>query len=226
MDKIINVLLLVIIFVFDPLAIALVIAANFAFSQIRSKKEPSLEENIDGMRKVVETYDDLEDEIKEWEEASLTDYPDDLEWDDEYNETDLESKIDSLTYKHNSLIEYLSNIIEIPQNKEDMNLFNFFKKKPTPIIEETPTPIIESDTIQWDDYGNPEPIIEDKVNVEAPKLDINNDGSITYEDLIKVRATLADPNLPEYKKGYWKGIEERLVKKLETPNNDDTITIF
>ena len=107
-----------------------------------------------------------------------------------------------------------------------MNLFNFFKKKPTPIIEETPTPIIESDTIQWDDYGNPEPIIEDKVNVEAPKLDINNDGSITYEDLIKVRATLADPNLPEYKKGYWKGIEERLVKKLETPNNDDTITIF
>ena len=35
MDKIINILLLVIIFVFDPLAIALVIAANFAFEQIR-----------------------------------------------------------------------------------------------------------------------------------------------------------------------------------------------
>ena len=31
MDKIINILLLVIIFVFDPLAIALVVAANFAF---------------------------------------------------------------------------------------------------------------------------------------------------------------------------------------------------
>jgi hypothetical protein len=39
MDKIINVLLLIIIFVFDPLAIALVIAANFAFSQLRSKQE-------------------------------------------------------------------------------------------------------------------------------------------------------------------------------------------
>jgi hypothetical protein len=38
MDKIINVLLLIIIFVFDPLAIALVIAANFAFSQLRSKE--------------------------------------------------------------------------------------------------------------------------------------------------------------------------------------------
>ena len=33
MDRIINVLLLVIIFVFDPLAIALVVAANFAFEQ-------------------------------------------------------------------------------------------------------------------------------------------------------------------------------------------------
>jgi len=35
MDKIINLLLLVIIFVFDPLAIALVLAANFAFEKIK-----------------------------------------------------------------------------------------------------------------------------------------------------------------------------------------------
>jgi hypothetical protein len=35
MDEIVNVLLLIIIFVFDPLAIALVLAANFAFGQIR-----------------------------------------------------------------------------------------------------------------------------------------------------------------------------------------------
>ena len=38
MDKIINVLLLIIIFVFDPLAISLVIAANFAFAQAYPKK--------------------------------------------------------------------------------------------------------------------------------------------------------------------------------------------
>jgi hypothetical protein len=36
MDKIINVLLLIIIFVFDPLAIALVVAANFAFAKLRT----------------------------------------------------------------------------------------------------------------------------------------------------------------------------------------------
>jgi len=38
MDKIINVLLLIIIFVFDPLAISLVIAANFAFDRAKPKK--------------------------------------------------------------------------------------------------------------------------------------------------------------------------------------------
>lgn len=40
MDEIVNLLLLVIVFVFDPLAIALVIAANFAFSQLVKKKDP------------------------------------------------------------------------------------------------------------------------------------------------------------------------------------------
>ena len=39
MDKIINILLLVIVFVFDPLAIALVIAANFAFTQAFPEKK-------------------------------------------------------------------------------------------------------------------------------------------------------------------------------------------
>ena len=56
MDQIINYLLLIIIFVFDPLAIALVIAANFAFAKLRSKtrenlygeKVPVVEEDDDG----------------------------------------------------------------------------------------------------------------------------------------------------------------------------------
>jgi len=42
MDKIINILLLTIIFVFDPLAIALVVAANFAFEQLRSKPRKNI----------------------------------------------------------------------------------------------------------------------------------------------------------------------------------------
>jgi hypothetical protein len=42
MDRIINWLLLTIIFVFDPLAIALVIAANFAFEQSKNKNDMKL----------------------------------------------------------------------------------------------------------------------------------------------------------------------------------------
>jgi hypothetical protein len=67
MDKIINWLLLVIIFVFDPLAIALVIAANFAFSQIRKTNKSSLEENIESMKHITETYDDLIEEIENFQ---------------------------------------------------------------------------------------------------------------------------------------------------------------
>lgn len=48
MDKIINWFLLIIIFVFDPLAIALVIAANFAFNQLtlKSSIEPTIESKL------------------------------------------------------------------------------------------------------------------------------------------------------------------------------------
>ena len=42
MAKIINYLLLIIIFVFDPLAVALVIAANFSFNQLRPKTRENL----------------------------------------------------------------------------------------------------------------------------------------------------------------------------------------
>lgn len=80
MDRIINWYILVIIFVFDPLAIALVIAANFAFAQLIRRKETPLEENVENMRKVVNSYDDLQDELKEWEEASLTDLREDIYW--------------------------------------------------------------------------------------------------------------------------------------------------
>jgi Skp family chaperone for outer membrane proteins len=50
MDKIINILLLTIIFVFDPLAIALVVAANYAFEQLKVKRK----ENIYGEEVEVE----------------------------------------------------------------------------------------------------------------------------------------------------------------------------
>jgi len=65
MDKIINWLLLIIIFVFDPLAISLVIAANFAFAQAYPKKK--YKENLYG-----EYY---EDKFSEWSDLDDEGYP-------------------------------------------------------------------------------------------------------------------------------------------------------
>jgi len=97
MDKIINYLLLTIIFVFDPLAIALVIAANFAFAKLR----PKTRENIYGEKVVVEKKDNnwdstLNDELEEeddgmWIEEEKEDFngqfnADDLPPEDQNND--------------------------------------------------------------------------------------------------------------------------------------------
>ena len=100
MDEIINILLLIIIFVFDPLAISLVVTANFAFKQAYGKKEnddsyiepqvkpdkPDTEHHKGMTAKAAygnanadtpDDFLDLEVEDQEsWEEASLTDLQD------------------------------------------------------------------------------------------------------------------------------------------------------
>ena len=67
MDKIINYLLLTIIFVFDPLAIALVVAANFAFGKLKPETEEDdfldLEETLNDGLKDLEDWDYGLDEI-------------------------------------------------------------------------------------------------------------------------------------------------------------------
>ena len=80
MDRIINYLLLTIIFVFDPLAIALVVAANFAFEKLR----PKTKENIYGEKEVVEddgmwTEKEMEDFNKQFNADDLLPYEDDME---------------------------------------------------------------------------------------------------------------------------------------------------
>jgi len=71
MDKIINYLLLIIIFVFDPLAIALVIAANFAFEQLGNKYkeniygEKVLNDPIEEKQEILETPVELYSNIDE-----------------------------------------------------------------------------------------------------------------------------------------------------------------
>ena len=72
MDKIINILLLVIIFVFDPLAISLVIAANFAFDIANRKNlygEPESQRDF---------FSDLDEEEDSWDDETWEDEEEDV----------------------------------------------------------------------------------------------------------------------------------------------------
>ena len=91
MDQIINYLLLTIIFVFDPLAIALVVAANFAFDQIR----PRTKENLYG-----ETV-----KIKEKETSFVKITEEDLEADLKYGHED-EERMDVIGQNGNDGLHY------------------------------------------------------------------------------------------------------------------------
>ena len=62
----------------------LVIAANFAFARLNKREETPIEEKVEDMRKVVEAYDDLQDEINIAEKDWIEDWPSD-------NDEELES---------------------------------------------------------------------------------------------------------------------------------------
>ena len=70
MDKIINWLLLTIIFVFDPLAIALVVAANYAFDQIRPKTKKNLYGETVPEEKIMEVLEEDEYAVDGYMETS------------------------------------------------------------------------------------------------------------------------------------------------------------
>jgi len=79
MNVIINVLLLIIIFVFDPLAISLVIASNFMFNQLKGKNENEDTEKDNLMSNPI----DISKEAGKIEKELLSDEPKPLEVSDE-----------------------------------------------------------------------------------------------------------------------------------------------
>lgn len=79
MNIIINILLLIIIFVFDPLAISLVIASNFMFNQLKSEDE---DENIEE-NELISDQIDISKEAGKIEKELLSDEPKPLEVSDE-----------------------------------------------------------------------------------------------------------------------------------------------
>tara|TARA_B100001094_G_C18172306_1_gene795834 strand:+ start:1369 stop:2556 length:1188 start_codon:yes stop_codon:yes gene_type:complete len=81
MGQVVNWFLLLIIFVFDPLAIAMVIAANFAFAQIKPEEkeipsphyspQPSIPREVIMKELDTEEFDDIPEEIKDQEDQLM-----------------------------------------------------------------------------------------------------------------------------------------------------------
>jgi len=128
MDKIINWLLLVIIFVFDPLAISLVIAANFAFDKAYPKKQ--YRENLYG-------EDDDSDDIEEHLQTIIDNDQEMGLWDNTINDGLEEVELDEEDYPlpnealTKASIEFeVKDAEELKTNKEFMdNLDNLEKIK-------------------------------------------------------------------------------------------------
>jgi Skp family chaperone for outer membrane proteins len=222
MDKIINVLLLIIIFVFDPLAIALVIAANFAFAQLRPKKEYPLEEQVEDMRKVVDAYDTLQDEIEDNEGSDIYTEDELSDWD----ETLMDGLEDEEDFTPQSPeIELPEEVIdEILEGKE-------FEVKPsvgTPIMvdpksgrlfyieEDSPEPISPSEELIIEDpqlkiifpehteNADLQPI--NLLTEEEKIFDLDNDGILNdqetkeYEAFLAEKKLLNDPGISSWRK--------------------------
>jgi len=122
MDKIINILLLVIIFVFDPLAISLVVAANFAFSKAFPKRKKNLYGEYEA------TSDKLYNEALEEAKGSV---PDGLEFNKTYTQEEVseafknmdEKRMDIIGQNGNDGLHY-DNETNIP--KEDKDTKEYF----------------------------------------------------------------------------------------------------
>jgi hypothetical protein len=192
MDKVINYLLMTIIFVFDPLAISLVIAANFAFEKLKGKTNMYGEE-------IVEEKTDKKMKWFNWFKKK-----DDVS----YPEPQVESE--------NSDIEYdpMQTIID---NDQEMELW-----------DNTLQDGLEDEGLTWDEYGNPEPIIEDihepepQPEPQVEEMDVNQDGTVDEEDARRIEEILRNPNLPDYKRNYWNAILLQVKKRIRDKGN--TIT--
>jgi hypothetical protein len=213
MDRIINWYILVIIFVFDPLAIALVIAANFAFSKLKQKEkivEIMQADEKDGL------YDDKDlEEMKEWEEASLTDLqdPEDLEWDEYGNPSPIIKE-----YKKQNGVPVMM----------DPKTGKFFYEEP------------ESVNLDLDSDGV---IEEEEVKEVFKQADTNNDGVIdkneakeanldeettkalneASEIFNKIDNSIYYPNQVQEELGRLKQLVSKYFSKKK---DDDTITYF
>lgn len=86
-------------------------------------KPIAVEDNVESMRKVVEAYDDLADEMREWEEASLTDLQEFTEIVEEKAEieeekAEIEEAIETEAAEEEALEERIAEVLEKEESLE------------------------------------------------------------------------------------------------------------
>jgi hypothetical protein len=229
MDRIINWYILVIIFVFDPLAIALVIAANFAFAKLKQKDQK------------IGLYDEKDlEEMREWEEASLTDLqdPEDLEW-DEYGNPSPVIKEDE-EYKKQTGVPVMVDpktgkfFYEEPDTKPKENVYGEDPSKPVGLD-------LDGDGV----------VEEEEVKEVFEQADTNNDGIIDKkeakianlsteevnklnqfnESLERLQSITDNINTTEHFKKMMvldevANLRNLLTQQFQSRKDDDTITYF
>ena len=236
MDRIINWYILVIIFVFDPLAISLVIAANFAFAQITKREEMPIEEKVESMRKVVDAYDDLEDEMKDLEEASLHDLQKWYDEEENIPEPNENLKKAAERYKEQTGVPVMV----------DPKTGKFFYEEPEPEIKVSMSGEPSLQNLDLDKDGT---IEENEVAEAFNKVDTNNDGVINEEEAKQANLTdeeaqelndlkVSLDNINNINNGFGdfyskqREIEKEIEKikgklsKKYNKNDDNTITYF
>ena len=163
MDKIINWLLLVIIFVFDPLAISLVIAANFAFAQAFPKKK--YRENLYGEEVEVKNDTSIWDEDHAMDQV-LNNMVEDLDEED-LNEIEVKDAEELKTSK-----EFIEQLDKIEK-----------KKKTEEIIDDEIHEEDEEEDREWNEFDINKDGIIDKEEVKAIHDQINYLKSLSNKSL-------------------------------------------
>ena len=142
MDRVINVLLLVIIFVFDPLAISLVLAANFAFERIK------------GLGKLEEKWQSFQEELenRDWD-VTVQDGLDEEEWDEDHS---LDLVMNDMVKEEDTFFEDLNKPDEkqTPEKINSPTIVKILKMNPNRLLAE-----MSDGTTQWiakKDFGNNE----------------------------------------------------------------------
>ena len=199
MGVVVNWFLLLIVFVFDPLAIALVVAANMAFAQIK-RKEPEVRMSVPEGMEFNKPYPTPNEESTVSTEPIDEDYFSDLEG---YVNYIREEDIENLTYPQFVQKHY-------PKDKSSINLpsgQDIVKKEPEVIKS-------EEDGLYYGD--------EDKeINL------ITTTDDLTEEEIVELSREIAKTETPE-KLEPIKPTEkdlEKLSKVLNIKYNDDDVPL-